>query len=622
MAVPSIPANRPGGAPSGAGGTPWPPGLAAVLANTQENPSLAWQPGFFYQANVLVTNGGSTYICAAPHISSGTFSADSGFWTELGGGGGGGGAEALGYIDLSQPPYSVGPGGDLTTALQAAMTALATAGKSGTIFIPDQGEPYTLDGAQQTGGTGATAYSGQVVVPLVAYNGATPQITIRILGGTPAPQTYWGVTQPAPDSGTVVVSNAASGNIMDVHAGTITGLPQVFSCVTVLLENLVILCPNNPACGGLRLDRAFSAGIRSLMLGPNAAAATFPTNGTVGLWLPQTNNAAGVYVRDTCIYGFGTGLRHADHAQLDQVTIDFCNVAVVPDGVAEMATYTRLCIQQCAYGIQPTTAASSYIIGNVDYSYAASGSFSTLLDIDDPGNVLYGDLRCAIVDGGVNLRTRGAGNINLRSINSVAYPGSLFPIATNDSFTRAANNLSLGQADSGQTWIVKEGGAWAINADAATCTAPAGGTNDLSIARISYLQPQLNQASYTITATIALGASGNQGGLLLAYADTGDFLFLYLEDAATGLYLQKVIAGVWENPTNAGYDAAYNPGTGSHVYKVTVTSTTITVAVDGSTEITYTMSAAEQTAFNDFASGGLVAYAAPGGMTWNAFSVV
>lgn len=92
MPAPSIPANRPGGAPSGAGGTPWPPGLAAVLANALENPTLAWQAATFYQANVLVISGGSTYICTSPHISASTFSADAANWLQLGGGGGGGGA--------------------------------------------------------------------------------------------------------------------------------------------------------------------------------------------------------------------------------------------------------------------------------------------------------------------------------------------------------------------------------------------------------------------------------------------------------------------------------------------------------------------------------------------------
>lgn len=525
------------------------------------------------------------------------------------------GAGALGWIDITQSPYNADKTGtnDCTSAIQSAINAAVTAG-GGTIYFP--AGTYLMSASQTTGGSGGQAYSGQVVFP--ARNLTVGQVVVRLLGAVPTPQTMWGswagTAVPVEVGGSILNSTATSGNVFDVNTvGGFTFDGYYFSNVQVNFDSLLIRCPNNPQCGGLRLDRAYSACIDNCTVGVNAAATaiTQPTGGTYAIQMPQINNGTGNGIRRSQVYGFAYGLAHSEHVLLDSFAAEICLVGIAPQLMNHQAEYRKVLIQGCVTNIQ-TAAANCYIEGTVDFENEGSGWWANQYDILDGGGHLYGRLGLKNIAQTATFALKSVFNARIYSLSSATYIDSQNPTAVTDSLTSRTSAYTLGQLDSGQLWY--QGGTWTVSASGAK--GPVGNNPAL----VTLFPATIDPHDFVIQTTVKLSTNGDQAGVCFHADYSNDMIYAWVQGSSNGNQLQlgKVVGGTYTTLANS---SGFSPVTGTnYTIKAVVTDTTITVSVNGTVYITYTLTSTDKSQLAANTLMGLSGYT-PGNCVYTNFSV-
>jgi hypothetical protein len=281
-------------------------------------------------------------------------------------------------IDLTAAPYNAVPGADITAALQAAVNTATLTNGGVDIFFSKPGQ-YLLNGAQQTGTAFGYAYSGQILFP--AFSDADQRWpVIRIRGELP---TGFG---PANLPETVLVSDATTGNIFDVIPGALVNA-QPSSGLTVLLEDIAILGPTNPQCGGVKLQCAAFARTDRVFVAtpaPNLNPSTLSGNG-LGLTMPGMSSS-GQTIRDTWVAGWPLGLQPGDHCvMVGDNEIYGCRYALNLNG-GDNPQHLQGYSWGCTYGI--VGSAVTMVTGEWGFESDGIG----LVAVEDPNDYIYGDL--------------------------------------------------------------------------------------------------------------------------------------------------------------------------------------------------------------------------------------
>lgn len=551
---------------------------------------------------------------------------------------------SVGYFDIRNYGAKVDGSTDDTAAVQAALTAAVNAG-GGDIFFPPG--ICQMTAAQQTQVNAGYTASGQLLVPNINESGG--MITIRFLGAVPCVQSLWNAqsaTVPPPTSvpgASIIRSTASSGNILDVVKAANTWMGD-FSAVMLTFENLLILAPNNPACGGLHCQYAAGAGVRSCFVGVNAApnAITNPTNGTTAVTLPENNNACYSEVRSSQIYGFATGLQHSEHTVLDNAGFDACGVGVQVNFGSHLSRYYRLLIQRCTRGIyafdqgfiEGTVAFEAHAVNNVPYHF----------DIDDYPGHLHGKLgfmrygtNGALTD---RLYAFGGGNLGFYNLDTTATlghgPDGAHPFDTTDNFgdnggTAGGNSYALGTMTSGQVWqqYYNIPPTFSVGASNAGASPIASNYGQPIFAWCPVYHPTLNTANYNVTVNVKTSSGTSDIGALLQYIDHNNFICCRVQDVSgtNQLKLSKFVGGT--ETTLATAMAAGITASTSYAIVCNVVPGTITVKVNGTTQITYSKTGGEQTLFNPSDTAGIIFNSTAttnqgedGGSLFTGFSVV
>lgn len=173
-------------------------------------------------------------------------------------------------------------------------------------------------------------------------------------------------------------------------------------------------------------------------------------------------------------------------------------------------------------------------------------------------------------------------------------------VRTRDTWTRADSSSTMGTPDTGSAWTVPTAGAtWGISSGQGylvSTTAQAIAVSDASV------------ATGTISADIKISAVRSDTGLIFNETDDNNYLVAVLSMSNTGgggsqLSLFKRVAGTF---TQLGSTVTPTLTHGA-VSRLTVvrTSTTIKIYVGTTLLITYTLTGAEQTAFNSSTKHGI-----------------
>lgn len=154
-------------------------------------------------------------------------------------------------------------------------------------------------------------------------------------------------------------------------------------------------------------------------------------------------------------------------------------------------------------------------------------------------------------------------------------------VIVSDSFNRANNLLTLGNADTGQTWIVP--------ADSQIAGTPVWGI----ISNTAYVPVPVNKdiafvdagvADGTIQVTIATtGGAASDLGVVFRYVDNANFWYANIENITPSYNLWQVVAGSFNQPTTGTTTVA-----DGDVLSVVLSGTSITFKKNGTTLNTLT----------------------------------
>lgn len=238
-----------------------------------------------------------------------------------------------------------------------------------------------------------------------------------------------------------------------------------FNNVEVLIDNLLIQTPPDSVNHCLLLGNAQRATVgNNICLAPKAnSSGTFllPTNGSIGLYMPQKGNNILNSVGACQITGFGIGLIAGEHCRFYRPALTANNVGLY------MAPLSRghlisgsVCIENCAYNVQVGTTANVAVDLELQIENATSGVFQNLYDVLDPSSQLYGTVFYQIYSAAAyaSINVSGATNatfLKLTSQNTVSTPLTVAAqVSTNGNtfaatMTNAANSFTGAHIGSG-----------------------------------------------------------------------------------------------------------------------------------------------------------------------------
>lgn len=286
---------------------------------------------------------------------------------------------------------------DDTTAIQNLInSATANGTRSATIYFPPG--TYLIGGALQDTG----ARNGQIVLPNVSTS--DPQITIRLIGANRPPFAVHG-SLPGPGGYSFLKSSltGASGTAACISGGN--GSYPTQNNISVVIENLITLSPDNPTFTFWNLSTCQGGAIHNLMTTVVTwSTASQPTNSNAyGVKLPQMTQSNYTYVDGLCIGGHYTALLQGELAVIRGLIVGLCVVAIELPECDHASLIVDMHQSACTYGIRATGLHYCDILQYDAEHYHTPAWQVTVYDLDDANNYLFGHIHWAGVAEGVGI---------------------------------------------------------------------------------------------------------------------------------------------------------------------------------------------------------------------------
>lgn len=531
-------------------------------------------------------------------------------------------------IDLCRAPYNATAGADITTALQNAINAIATAQTSGEIYFSKPGV-YLVNGALQTGTVTGTAptvnytYNGQILFPPVTQASGKPlAITIR---GTAAPFKGGTVNKAG---GTILRTNLTSGWMFDaIPVYSAYNAQYPWTNVSPVFKNIVLeSAATDPQHGMVKAITCQTFKMEDTLVSClGAPTATLSTGTIEAVSLPQVQNDGDVTLRDCNIRGFGLGLRLTEHLELSSTRIGFCGVAFVSNGSAHLNKFVRANVENCPTVFKCETIINGPVSveGHLDWECSVVTPVA-FMDYASGFSSMRGslDVWFSFPGGSLPITTGTATNdsslwrdFNLRNIGQGGR-GSLDQHPS-DEFRRAVANPTTGTP--GLTWPtlhrwLKAKGSFKITgaADAVGALSSTNGTTESQ----ALLMARNGGESRLVNSTFVLG-TGYHCAQWLNYLQTGShaFFFLAVDLAGTTLKLNAFLGSVTANTQQTLASATVAVASGqTHTISSRILNdatglpTHVTVYLDGVATILYRLTSAQTAALSGLAMDGLSLY--------------
>ncbi len=294
---------------------------------------------------------------------------------------------------------------DNTAAFSACLRSVIAAG-GGRMYLP------------------AGAYVGRIIIPAIPRPDWIP---LEIVGES-QPVTLFGTVgcNEMPNCGTIVRSPATSGGAV-ISASTRDG----FSRVQLLLKNVEVRTPPDPAIGGIDLEWAVQCRIENVVVGTGIynVQASKPTHLTKGLITPAVNNGALTVLRNVIVTGFHTGIVVNEHTDGDNIVVA-SNINGLEFVFAHHASrFARVGTYRNTHHVT-VSGRHAFSIAQMNTEMPgvgqtnASNAWQTLIsDINDPQDLGIGDITYWVVlgaqgavdrfvkNGGASIRARRIGSI-------------------------------------------------------------------------------------------------------------------------------------------------------------------------------------------------------------------
>lgn len=181
----------------------------------------------------------------------------------------------------------------------------------------------------------------------------------------------------------------------------------LFNAVDVVMDRLVVFCPNDSTFGGVNMANAERASIGDYVVictkANSADTWTENSHGAAGLFMPQTDNNVFCHVGSAHIFGWDSGLTISDHTRLQSPYIGFCRIAIVLFQSHDLCTGVVI-IELCPYMIYVDASANWCPLQiTIQSEQTTSGTWArSNFDILDDNNAIRGTIDYALSVGGYN----------------------------------------------------------------------------------------------------------------------------------------------------------------------------------------------------------------------------
>lgn len=298
-------------------------------------------------------------------------------------------------------------------------------------------------GATIEADSGTYLFSHLVFPP--AVNPSLYGETVKLVGPSFPAQAFSVIDATAPSfGGAIFKCTATTGDAVSIVSAT-----GFFNPITVELENLTFLFPDNPGVTGLNFRKAYALRMRGVTLWTGTApyAAVLPTaSASVGVATPANNNGAFTRLDDVAVSGFYTGFELNEHTVANELSAWTCVQGVTFPEAYHANHINRMMIVRCAIGIV-FSGQSKVVIDEYDIERVSSGWPATQWDIYDPQNLGSANITWAAVLANVgtshSLTVDGGANILAREVggNFPAAGGGGGGTSTNPPTSQVTTNL-------------------------------------------------------------------------------------------------------------------------------------------------------------------------------------
>ncbi len=279
----------------------------------------------------------------------------------------------------------------------------------------------------------------------------------------------------------VQLANVTDGaKIMDVD--WITPLSGAPSAVQVFFNNIIFRVPTQANVNGLDLQHAYSCRLIDVNIEPSDHQSNlgppflggFPHN--TGLRLPRIGNGAQVICRRVGVIGFNVGIRHSEHADLDDIWLFRDRYPIVVETGSHACRYARITFTACPHGILAAdgdaTVGPAFIKADLlNYEDTQTIALPTphwaapLTHIHDPNNNLRGTVTYHKVVGFVGVEDGitvfGGNRLIRRQVNRRLYDGGnpgVGVLPFNCALTAPVSTTSIPvEENTKQEWMLREG---------------------------------------------------------------------------------------------------------------------------------------------------------------------
>lgn len=530
--------------------------------------------------------------------------------------------ESPASIDICRV-YGVVPGDDVTTAIQDALNTLANAGSGGEVVLSVPGT-YTISGSLKNATVLGYTYNGQILVPAVGSSDSS-SLALTIRGAVPP----MGGGEGRPSGGGVtLVSNATAGWVFDsIPANTAYSSPNPWTNVMLTFENLILELPSNPQCGAVNALCCLQLRGRDLYVQTSYDGSQTLTGTNEAVVIPGFESE-GMHVFDRCEFrNVPIAFRFGEHMLLNWVGVYYANVVFncPTTNTGHGLFFNELDVENCKIVFNATTDLSSNpvrVYGTMDYEGSVAPMTAFVSQPNPSGNngSFTGSVKVHSVTGGsFPLALGPAGNGNLLGRLEIVNVGgfrdqSWKSIHPQDNFARASSPLTTGTPGLSNPTFHP----WSLQEGTFTVTSGTGLSSTASGNAIALIPAKENGVSRLAEATLVLPSSGYNVALITSWCRIGTN-----EDNWIGAHIHG--AGSVDLVTGAGTTVAtlvtgsgLVTGGGTHTIGVEVICSPfgvpvwVALYVDGTKELTYGLSAAQQSALNWQTGAGSPPYAVGG----------
>lgn len=514
--------------------------------------------------------------------------------------------ESPASIDICRA-YGVAPGDDVTTAIQDALNALATAGTGGEVVISIPGT-YTIDGSLQSATVLGYTYNGQILIPAVSPSDTTSlALTIRGM----VPPMGGGEGRPS-GGGVTLVSNATAGWVFDcIPANQAFSAPNPWTNVMLTFENLILELSSNPQCGAVNALCCLQLRGRDFYVQTSFDGEQTLTGTNEAVVIPGWESE-GMNVFDRCEFrNVPIAFRFGEHMLLNWVGVYYANVVFncPTTNTGHGLFLNELDIGNCKVIFNATEDLSDNpvkVYGTLDYEgpVVPMTAFVSQPNPTNDNGSFVGSLKVhSVTGGGFPLALGSAGIANLLGRLEIVNVGgfrdqSWKTIHPQDTFARTYSPMTTGAPGLSNPSFHP----WSLFQGTFKVTSGTGLTSTYSGNAIALIPAKENGVSRLVEATFVLPSSGYNCALVSSFCHEGTNSGNWIGAHISGSGSVALVTGAYAAVTVLATASGVVSGGGTHTIGVEVINGALGIPawvalyVDGAKELTWGLSAAQQSA--------------------------